>query len=46
MIENVIQPGSEPGSPDYESDTSTTRQLKKNTPAAWLIIELSSSDKL
>ena len=46
MIENVIQPGSEPGSPDYQSDTLTTRPLKKNTLVTWLIIELISSDKL
>ena len=45
MIENVIQLGSEPGSPDYGSETLTTRPLKKNMLATWLIIELISSDK-
>ena len=46
MIENVIQPGFESGSPDYQSDTLTTRPLKKNMLATWLIIELISSGKL
>ena len=40
MIENVMQPGSEPGSPDYRADTLTTRPLKKTTMATWLIIEV------
>ena len=29
MSENVVQPGIEPGSPDYRSDALTTRPLNQ-----------------
>ena len=29
MSENVVQPGIEPGSPDYRSDAITTRPLNQ-----------------
>ena len=32
MSENVVQPGIEPGSPDYRSDALTTRPLLDDRP--------------
>ena len=32
MSENVVQPGIEPGSPDYRSDALTTRPLNRGWP--------------
>ena len=35
MSENVVQPGIEPGSPDYRSDALTTRPL--NQPRMFVV---------